>query len=562
MLGRAIRASDVPALTGFVLTPGGFRPGSQVHRVQPGESLHIAPGRATLRNLATNAAREIPLTAAPDTHLPALGSGWIAYAYWNNGTGHSLTSFRTTWQVPPAPTTQGSQTIFLFNGIQNNGSNFGILQPVLQWGSSAAGGGPYWSIASWYVTSGGQAFHTNLVRVNPGDTLVGVMRLSGQSGGTFNYTSEFEGVAGTSLPVQNIAELVWCNETLEAYTINQATDYPATGHTGLRVIRIDTGTTTPTLAWTPVNAVTDTGQHSIVVSNANGTGEVDLYYNNNVGYITDKVILGDTALGGPGLATVAGGVALAWTGTDSQHHLNVMTSADGRNFGGKVTLGDTSIDGPALAFGNGRTFLAWTGTDGPHHVNVMSSTDNHNFANKVTLGETSPFGPALAFGNGRLFLAWTGTDSQHHLNVMSSTDGVHWGNKVTLGETSFASPALSFIDGRLYLLWSGTDGNRSLNVLDSADGVTFINKLTLGDSSYFRPALAKNGPWLLSWTGRDSQAHLNVLSSTTGTHGFGNKIIDSDLGAAAPALAVLQNRALIAWTGTDGAHHLNVASLT
>ena len=155
-LGRAIRVTDIPALAGFVLTPGGFRPRSQVHRLQPGEALHFSSGRATLRNLSTNASREIAMLAAPDTHLPALGSGWITYAYWNNDTGHPLTSFRTTWQVPPAPATQESQTIFLFNGIQNNGTNYGILQPVLQWGSSAAGGGPYWSIASWYVTSGGR----------------------------------------------------------------------------------------------------------------------------------------------------------------------------------------------------------------------------------------------------------------------------------------------------------------------------------------------------------------------------------------------------------------------
>jgi hypothetical protein len=370
-------------------------------------------------------------------------------------------------------------------------------------------------------------------------------------------------IAGTNLPVQNIAELLWCNETLEAYTINQCSDYPNTGHTAMRAIRIDAGSSTPTLSWTPANAVTDCGQHAVVVSNANGDGEVDLYYNDSIGYITDKVTLGDTAIGAPALAATIGDVvALAWTGTDSQHRLNVMTSRDGRNFAGKVTLNDTSIDGPALASGNGRTFLAWTGTDGPHHVNVMSSTDNYSFGNKVTLGETSPFGPALAFGNGRLYLAWTGTDSQHRLNVMSSTDGIHWSNKVTLGDTSYWGPALSCTDGRLYLLWSGTDGNRSLNVMDSGDGLSFTNKVTLGDSSYFHPSLAKNGPWLLSWTGRDSQAHLNVISSTSNTHGFGKKVIDSDQGAAAPALAVFQSRVLIAWTGTDSQHHLNVAYLT
>ena len=55
------------------------------------------------------------------------------------------------------------------------------------------------------MTSGGQAFHTNLVRVNPDDTLIGVMTLTGQSGSSFSYTSQFQGINGTVLPVQNIA---------------------------------------------------------------------------------------------------------------------------------------------------------------------------------------------------------------------------------------------------------------------------------------------------------------------------------------------------------------------
>jgi antitoxin (DNA-binding transcriptional repressor) of toxin-antitoxin stability system len=277
-LGRALRADDIPEGGNLVLTPGGFRPRAMVEQVQPGESLQILQDRVMLRDFHSDAVRETALLAAPPEHLPALGSGWIAYAFWNNDTGRTLASFRTTWQVPPAPATQGNQTIFLFNGIQNNGTNFGILQPVLQWGLSAAGGGPYWSIASWYVTSGGQAFHTPLVGVNPGDTLIGVMRLTGQAMGLFSYTSEFDGINGTSLPVQNIAELVWCNETLEAYTIDQCSDYPNTGYTAFQAIQIDTGGTAPTLNWTPENAVTDCGQHAVVVSNSNGNGEVDLYY--------------------------------------------------------------------------------------------------------------------------------------------------------------------------------------------------------------------------------------------------------------------------------------------
>jgi hypothetical protein len=66
------------------------------------------------------------------------------------------------------------------NGIQNSTM---IYQPVLQWGpGSAAGGGNYWAVVSWYADGqGGQAFYSNLVTVNPGDTLVGVVTLTGHT---------------------------------------------------------------------------------------------------------------------------------------------------------------------------------------------------------------------------------------------------------------------------------------------------------------------------------------------------------------------------------------------
>jgi hypothetical protein len=267
-----------PAAADLVLTPGGYRPRSLVHQVGPRHALYAAGRRMLVVNLATDVMVDVPMAAVGPGHIPALGSGWIAYAYWNNGTGTPVSSLRTTWQVPPAPATEAKQTVFLFNGIQNYGANYGILQPVLQWGPSAAGGGSYWSVASWYVTSSGQAFHTPLVRVNPGDTLVGVLTLTNQSGTSFNYDCAFQGIAGTALPLQNIAELVWCTETLEAYQINQCSDYPDTAMTALRAISIQTGNSLPPLTWTPVNRVTDCGQKAVVVSNSPSHGEVDISY--------------------------------------------------------------------------------------------------------------------------------------------------------------------------------------------------------------------------------------------------------------------------------------------
>jgi hypothetical protein len=146
-----------------------------------------------------------------------LGSGWIAFASWSNRTRQPVTRFTTTWTVPAAPSTHSDQTIFLFNGIQNSTM---IYQPVLQWGSSAAGGGNFWAVASWYADGqDGPASFSTLVRVKPGDTLVGVMTETGQNGNLFNYHCEFQGIANTGLDITNQQELTWLVETLEAYGI-------------------------------------------------------------------------------------------------------------------------------------------------------------------------------------------------------------------------------------------------------------------------------------------------------------------------------------------------------
>jgi hypothetical protein len=214
----------------------------------------------------------------PGAIVPAFGSGWITYSYWLNNSGHPVSSFKTTWVVPPAPATNSGQTIFLFNGIQNSTM---IYQPVLQWGPSAAGGGNYWTVASWYVDGqNGPAFHSPLVTVSTGTALVGVMLQTGQSGNAFSYNCYFDGIANTSWSITNVQELTWCIETLEAYGITKATDYPATLMTGMKAIELKVGTSQASLHWTRVNAVTDTGQHCEIISNASPGGEVDLYYRN------------------------------------------------------------------------------------------------------------------------------------------------------------------------------------------------------------------------------------------------------------------------------------------
>lgn len=278
----------------LVLTPGGYRPKSKVHHVESTHAVRRVGDRHKKIDPAGNEVADLgPAVDRPEgqpvqpRHVvrafgrtPNLGSGWIAFADWTNITGLPITSFATTWTVPAAPRTQSGQTIFLFNGIQNSSM---IYQPVLQWGPSAAGGGSYWAVASWYADGqGGTAYYTTPIRVSPGDVLVGVMTLTAQSPSGFSYNCQFQGIANTNLAIQNVPELTFCVETLEAYGVTQASDYPSTTKTVFSSIELKTKSRTtphPSLAWTPVNQITDTGQHVVVASNANPSGSVEIFYN-------------------------------------------------------------------------------------------------------------------------------------------------------------------------------------------------------------------------------------------------------------------------------------------
>ena len=181
-------------------------------------------------------------------------SGWVAYAYWYN-TGSPINYFTTDWVVPPAPRTYRRQTVFLFNSIEPASGN-AILQPVLQYGPSAAGGANYWAVASWYVV-GTTAYHTSLVRVNPGQVLRGIISLTSITSGKYNYATYFSNVGGTTLTLSGSPQLVWATETLESYNVGVSTDYPS-GSTVFSSIYIRTTTSNaPSMRWTTVSDSAD-----------------------------------------------------------------------------------------------------------------------------------------------------------------------------------------------------------------------------------------------------------------------------------------------------------------
>jgi len=215
-----------------------------------------------------------------DEMIPDLGSGWITYGWWLNNSGSPISQLSTQWTVPPEPQNNaGKQTIFLFNGIENASKNE-IVQPVLQWGVSAAGGGNHWAVTNWHVDSSGHVSCPNrpLQRVFPGDTLTGIVSLVSQNAGSFSYRSSFAEYPDLDLDVGAIDELVWVSATLEAYQVSQRTDFPNTPTTSMSSIAIAAGGLAPLVGWRIENQVPDYGQSSGLANAGNPGGQIDIDY--------------------------------------------------------------------------------------------------------------------------------------------------------------------------------------------------------------------------------------------------------------------------------------------
>ena len=165
-------------------------------------------------------------------HDPGTGNGWVEASNWlvDLGSGQNLDEVAGNWKVPSPPSVNGA-TIFFFNGMEPSDYAW-ILQPVLQYGVSAAGGGNYWAIASWLV--GSKAYWSPLETVNPGDSLRGYTKTTSVSNGTINWkvdakdntTGAYSYLDAYSTGYQWTWALAG---VLEAYGITSCSDFPANG---------------------------------------------------------------------------------------------------------------------------------------------------------------------------------------------------------------------------------------------------------------------------------------------------------------------------------------------
>ena len=351
----------------LVLTPGGLRPRSVVHRIEPGTILDGREGRYRQLDRKRKAVAEFghvpfrpvgrPLMPRnvffPVAPVPAFGTGWITYASWSNTTGTPVSRFATSWVVPPAAV-HPVRTDDL--PVQRHPELHDDLPARAPVGAIRSRWRKQLGVASWYAD--GQCGQLVLLlpgQVNAGDVLIGVMTLTGQSAQRLSYNCEFQGIANTSLAVQNIQELTWCIETLEAYGITKCSDYPNTDKTAMAAIDLRTGNTQPTVVWTVTDSVTDCGQHTLRFDDdAVGHGEVDLWYR-----------------GGPfwtaGAGTIAPGETqqwwFSWGGVGDVGPQ--LIQAEPLNASAKLTTTEVS----ETVDGNGHmTYFATVRNDGPNAV--------------------------------------------------------------------------------------------------------------------------------------------------------------------------------------------------
>jgi len=162
-----------------------------------------------------------------DDNLPEASrwveDGWIAYAQ-GPGNGADITSFTASWVVPEDPVGfRSGPTDFFFTGLLPLG--VAIIQPVLQWGRSLAGG-IGWGIASWYVV-GSTAVYSTLLNIKAGNTINGTMEMSNE--GSWYIGISVEGSSPTYLIQTGLGGMEQACVTLDAYNVVECDDYPGNG---------------------------------------------------------------------------------------------------------------------------------------------------------------------------------------------------------------------------------------------------------------------------------------------------------------------------------------------
>jgi hypothetical protein len=256
------------------------------------------------------------------------------------------------------------------------------------------------------------------------------------------------------------------------------------------------------------------------------------------------------------LASAAGRLCLAWTGTDGR--LNLLSSLDGECFGDQLTLDDRSrqrdpnlvvavLDsalnesvelGPALAPAASGLYLAWTGTD--RRLNFWRT--GVGTEGRQILSDRSRVAPALASTERAVVLAWIGED--HDLHLRRGRDGIlteQW----TLGKAGWGGPAVALQDDRMVLAWK----RRGRLHLMRWTGRGTPERWRLPATSLLAdPALCLAGDDIvLAWAG--TNARINLAAVRDGR--LVGRVVTDIWTWGGPAIAVHNDHLYLAWSDSD-----------
>jgi len=219
----------------LTLTPFGYISKKCVFYVPEEQFVEDLQSLSVIKNLATDEVVKVvkPCSTPIQKRTTEFPEGWSAYVY-AQATA-SIKQYNGSWIVPAAPGDQESQVLFLFTGLQNSydladvAGVTNIIQPVLQWGQSEAGGGEYWALASWYVDSNDNAYYSKLTAANavkPGDRIQGNMYYTLASKVWIIESIDETTHTPTTLKIATNTTEPYAFVTLEVYNVDSCQDYP------------------------------------------------------------------------------------------------------------------------------------------------------------------------------------------------------------------------------------------------------------------------------------------------------------------------------------------------
>jgi hypothetical protein len=261
--------------------------GQIVHLIPHGYYLVRMPdGHMRAENAATgdhidymDSASDVQQPATDAKQPPIYEAGIFTYSGWLNQTGTPITSFTTTWKVPPKPRT--NLTLYATMLPNTDYNTYYGLEAQLTYGSLPGGiTDDYWTIFPVYQEPGA-VYLMPPVKVKPGQLVAAEFKLIGQSNGTYSYSLQFKGIKFTTLLIYDIAELTWCGELLEG-SLNiqghQTCDQlPNTAFTPL-TINVRTGSTVPAVDWVQNNLQVACGVQSVIVKNGGNDALIHVYW--------------------------------------------------------------------------------------------------------------------------------------------------------------------------------------------------------------------------------------------------------------------------------------------